>query len=142
MSVREVALAAVDGLDLPAALQLFGGNLPMLERILQRFADRYRGGDPGLRGDMPPADASMLRSACHSLRGACAMIGASLLSSALRELELAAEAGGDAAWLADQGRRLDTELQALVADIEDALKAPAAPASAGPAGSPQPPDAL
>ena len=81
-----------------------------------------------------PADAAdaaaMLRSACHSLRGACAMIGANLLAAALRDLELASNAAADIDGLHTQGQRLDLELKALVADLDEALKASAAPASA------------
>lgn len=116
------ALAAVTGLNLPVALQCVGGRHEVLLRVLHRFAERYRSGEPQLlQGDLPDG-ARAISAACHSLRGACASVGALGLAVAAQRLESELSVVGkldDAA--ADRCRRLQSELQAFVARLLTAL---------------------
>ena len=82
-------LAAIEALDVEVTMRSFAGRLPLLERVLQRFAEAYQFGLPALiddRGD----DAERIarwRMARHSARGALLAIGATRLAEALRELD-------------------------------------------------------
>ena len=82
-------LAAIEALDVEVTMRSFAGRLPLLERVLQRFAEAYQFGLPALiddRGD----DAERIarwRMASHSARGALLAIGATRLAAALRELD-------------------------------------------------------
>ena len=120
-------LAAVDGLDLAAALRATLGRPALLLRALRRFVNTYADGVPALdAGDTPSADdLARWRAALHSLRGACGTLGASALAGALESLERAvadapAEASAAAA-LAPRVRALQAALATLVRQIAGAL---------------------
>jgi len=84
----EVALARVDGLDLPRALANLGGRAAVLERVMRRFVQHYADGAPALLTTTTGAGPRQaLREACHGLRGACATIGAASLARELQDLE-------------------------------------------------------
>ncbi len=117
-------LAGVPGFDLAAGLAHTGGQLPVLQRALAGFARHDAGGDPALAEAATPA---ALRAACHSLRGACAVVGAVALQQQLAELERAASGADgtidDAAWAALQPARLaaGVALQTLATELAQAL---------------------
>ena len=69
-------LAAIEELDLALAMRNLGDDEQRLRRVLERFVQAYRDG-------AGPYD----RRALHSLRGACAVIGAVHLQQRLLELE-------------------------------------------------------
>jgi PAS domain S-box-containing protein len=122
----EEALAAVDGLDLPAALRSVGGRLGLLERILRKFVEHYGSSawslaEPVLAGRLPALGAS-----CHALRGACATIGATALARALQEVEQAATSSpphepADMADLAEATARIRDDLRRLLDSLARAL---------------------
>ncbi|ODU10378.1 MAG: hypothetical protein ABS84_03095 [Rubrivivax sp. SCN 71-131] len=63
-------LAGIPGLDLPAVLRQLGDDGQRLRRVLERFVALYGGGVGALD-----------RAALHSLRGACAAVGAAALGA-------------------------------------------------------------
>jgi PAS domain S-box-containing protein len=111
-------LAAVPGLEFDRALRNVGGHLPSLERVLLRFIQSYREGLPEL---LRPERAAAWGPACHSLRGACAAIGATILARRAEELER--QSGR---FQGDEARALATllqkELQVFVAALGAALQ--------------------
>jgi CheY-like chemotaxis protein len=106
-------LAAIDGLDVGQALDRLGGNMTVVRRVLQRFAQIYGGG-------AGPMD----REVAHSLRGACATVGAVDLCELLQAYEALAAAQPGAAALKPQADRIDTELSALVRQLQAELAEP------------------
>jgi PAS domain S-box-containing protein len=122
-------LASVPGLDVAGALEFFGGQESALRRVLGRFADTYRAGQPSMMqlngdGDGAAADADAVshwRATCHSTRGACAAIGAKSLLQQVGALEARLESGAAAATLAGDARAVNEALEALSAALAAAL---------------------
>jgi two-component system sensor histidine kinase/response regulator len=119
----EVRLAAVTGFDLEHARSAIGGLEGPLERLLRLFVNRYRDGEPGLLEAPSAETVTRWRSICHSLRGACASLGAVSLDRQVTcfEGELAASAEADLAQLAAGARQLQEELLLFVSEMELAL---------------------
>lgn len=116
-------LQAVDGLDLPVALQRVDGDVAMLVRLLKPFVAAYAAGARGL-ADASPARQ---RATSHALRGACALISATPLNDALRDFERAVADGNVAqhpAALAEQAAQLQQQLATLVTQLQAALGEP------------------
>jgi hypothetical protein len=108
-SIRE-QLAAVAGLDIDRALNGVGGHLPLLMRVLNQFVKNYQCGFGHLD-----------RNTAHSLRGACASVGAAHLQAALMRFELALDAGLDAEALQRQAESINSGLLALADALRDVL---------------------
>jgi CheY-like chemotaxis protein len=105
-------LAGIKGLDLPQALANVGGQMGVLHRVLVRFVQTYEQG----AGDMDLAQA-------HSLRGACAAIGAQDLQATIRAYETAVlHSPGTEQLALAQG--IAQELQALVDQFKEVLGPP------------------
>ena len=121
----DVRLAAIEGLDIAAAMRHMGDNLPGLARVLRQFANTYEAGLPQLLVAPDPADpaaqASARRQASHSLRGASASIGASDLVPRLQAYEAAVAAQEDEATLLQRGQAIHAEVLALVGAIRREL---------------------
>jgi HPt (histidine-containing phosphotransfer) domain-containing protein len=82
-------LAAIEGMDIDAALRNVGGHLPMLVRVLRRFASTYRHGLPMLlqtTGSEYEVVARW-RLVCHAARGAASAVGAVALVTRVTALE-------------------------------------------------------
>ncbi|MDE2370110.1 MAG: response regulator [Burkholderiales bacterium] len=117
---RPPRLDAIAGLDLALALQHVGGRMSSLLPVLRTFAGHY--GAAGQR--LVDADGALVadwRARCHALRGACTTIGANLI--ALRTRALEDDTAASPAALAAAARRLQDELDTLVADLGAALAA-------------------
>jgi CheY-like chemotaxis protein len=114
-------LAAVNGLDTAQALFNVGGQEAALRRVLGRFVHTYRDGEPALLQAGAADTVGRWRVACHSLRGACGSIGATLLQQHLTAFE--AELGAEAATPAQvaEARVVHDELVALTTAIASAL---------------------
>ncbi len=103
-------LAAIEELDLALAMRNLGDDEQRLRRVLERFVQAYRDG-------AGPYD----RRALHSLRGACAVIGAVHLQQMLLELERGCTTDHDRAppeaaeAVADELRRLIGRMSAELA---------------------------
>jgi two-component system, sensor histidine kinase and response regulator len=116
-------LASVPGLDVADALGYVGGQEGSLRRILERFVRIYRAGEPSmlqLGGD--DADAvKHWRASCHSMRGACASIGARPMLQQIGSFEARLDAGAAAASLAGHARAVNEALLELSAALTAAL---------------------
>jgi PAS domain S-box-containing protein len=116
-----VRLAGVPGYDVAQGLHGVGGQMAPLARVLRLFVTTYAGGEPGLagvaEGEDTAATLARWRGASHSIRGACATVGAVALQQHLIEFDKAMAAGVDLQALAAQARQLDEDLQALVARL-------------------------
>jgi CheY-like chemotaxis protein len=110
-------LTAIAGLDVPGSLQNVGGQMPRLERVLQRFATTYRDGDPALLTAACQGDTAALWQACHSLRGACAVLCATALVQRIEALEAALDARQPSAGWLDAVLGLQTELIDLAGQL-------------------------
>ncbi|MDO9283469.1 MAG: response regulator, partial [Aquabacterium sp.] len=119
------SLAAIEGLDIASALRHVGGHGPVLARVLAGFADIYRAGVPALVAAAEASDWAALAAACHSLRGACATVGAVVLQAQAQALEDQVGAGAEAHALQAQCVDLDQQLRQLSARLVGALSHPA-----------------
>jgi signal transduction histidine kinase/CheY-like chemotaxis protein len=117
----EARLRAIDGLDVAAGLANVGGQLGTLIRILSRFADTYRSGVPMLLRPPSASPPGALQSACHSLRGACAAVGATRLAAMAGEAEAVLVATGGAESVPGASR-VQEELVALAEAVLEALE--------------------
>ncbi|WP_395704195.1 Hpt domain-containing protein, partial [Aquabacterium sp.] len=112
----------VAGFDLVRALRNVGGQVHTLERVLQSFVKRYRSGEPAMLQLADPAQSEAARNATHSLRGACATIGAHELHQGLQALEQTLFGGGDPTGQLPQAQALNDALmrlaQRLAAELE------------------------
>ncbi|HSW05702.1 response regulator [Aquabacterium sp.] len=115
-------LASVEGFDATRALRNVGGQPLTLVRVLHSFVNRYRVGEPALLSAETAEDSERWRNACHSLRGACATIGAQPLHLRLQAFEQAAFNGEDVVALLPRARQLHEDLQALVSRLEVELQ--------------------
>jgi two-component system, sensor histidine kinase and response regulator len=137
------ALPSIPGLVVARALMYLPGRDDVFARVLQRFADDYRGGLPRLAALLEAGDYAQARALVHTLRGSCGAIGALDLSAQALAFEAALEtnAGGapDPAALAADERALQRALAALTGTIRAALRErPAAPdAQASPPPAPE-----
>jgi signal transduction histidine kinase/DNA-binding response OmpR family regulator/HAMP domain-containing protein len=116
-------LSRVEGLDLASALRHVGGQLPLLERLLRVFVANYGAGEPAFL--LPAAEDSVARwrSASHSLRGACAAVGAMTLHDELSAFEKALAEPTDWQALHANAQLLAAQLHALTRGLGEALDA-------------------
>jgi HPt (histidine-containing phosphotransfer) domain-containing protein len=115
-------LQAIPGYDLAQALHNLGGELAPLLRVLARFAASYRAGVPEFRLTGDAATLARWRAACHSLRGACASIGAVALVTQLQDFERDLGApGADAQTLAPQALHLHDGVARFASQLAAAL---------------------
>jgi PAS domain S-box-containing protein len=116
-------LASEPRLDVADALAHVGGQEPALRRVLGRFAHTYRAGEPSMMQlDGDDADAvTRWRATCHSMRGACAAIGAGPLLQQIEAFEARIDAGSAPASLRADARAVNEGLEALSAALAAAL---------------------
>jgi PAS domain S-box-containing protein len=114
-------LKVVAGLDLAMALHNVGGNPDTLERVMRSFINNYAQGLPGLLAAPDAERLRQWRADCHSLRGACSVLGAHELQGALLEFEHQLDEATDAQTLGDQGRGLQLQIVLLVGQLKGAL---------------------
>ena len=114
-------LAAIGGYDVASGLRNVGGQMAVLARVLRRFVETYRDGEPALRAPAAPDTAPRWLAACHPLRSACGAVGATQLVLAVQAFEQALAASPDALALATQARRLDDDLAALARRLQTEL---------------------
>ena len=121
----DMRLAAIEGLDITAALRHMGDNLPGLAQVLRQFATTYQAGMPALLAAANPEDpdvqAIARRQTSHSLRGACASIGAGALVQQLHDFETAVLAQEDESSLQQRGQAIHQQVLVLVGAIRREL---------------------
>jgi two-component system sensor histidine kinase/response regulator len=89
-------LAAIEGLDVSLALQLFDGQMAIYLHVLRTFVDTYSAGMPQLDLALAADSRAGLAAAGHSLRGASSSIGATGVANLAAVLEADDEPGSDA----------------------------------------------
>jgi PAS domain S-box-containing protein len=115
-------LAALPGCDLDAALRNVGGQMAVLERVLPRFVNNYRGGLPALLEAPDAAGLQRWRAAVHSLRGVCATLGLVQMQEMATAFEALLDSGADVATRVARARALHESLQALAGRLDGVLK--------------------
>jgi HPt (histidine-containing phosphotransfer) domain-containing protein len=112
-------LTRIEGFDVERAQRNLGGHAHLLGKVLQTFVNSYHpNGAPGL---WPGADPASLRELCHSLRGACATIGAVRLDDRLQTIERALRESASSATVEQLAQRAQDELQQLAQALRAAL---------------------
>ena len=114
-------LGSVEGFNIRHAQQAVMGQWPVLARVLGSFVNTYGGGTPALVQAARTADWSACKAQCHSLRGACAAVGADGLAAQAEALELAVNSPVDGAALVAQAGQLHQALRQFSAQLRDAL---------------------
>ena len=114
-------LAGVVGFSLAEGLANVG-DVGVLVRVLRTFLGNYRKGVPGLLQAAAHGDYAAVMTNCHSLRGACATVGAIVAADLAEALELSAPASTPEA-LVDGAQEVHGELLALVGRLADELGA-------------------
>jgi CheY-like chemotaxis protein/HPt (histidine-containing phosphotransfer) domain-containing protein len=116
-------LAAVPGFDLERALRNLGGQLDTAARVLRSFVRTYAAqAAPDILQPAGPDPVPHWREQCHSIRGACATIGATALEAELLAFERALAQPGETAPRAEQALLLQRRLHALAAELDAALQ--------------------
>jgi signal transduction histidine kinase/CheY-like chemotaxis protein len=115
-------LALIPGLAWNEALQRMAGRHEMLLRVLERFVSEYAEGMPALRTAAEPDPHLAWRQASHTLRGACAIAGLTVLVERLQRFEHAAGECLDRAALQSEAMAIDDELMASVAELRAVLQ--------------------
>jgi CheY-like chemotaxis protein len=116
------SLAGVPGFDVEQALRGLGGRESMLKRLLDRFLIIYDQASPALDASPGAGEARGWGEASHSLRGACAVIGATALTRELAAFEAWAANADDLPALRARAQELNADLRALVAALRTALR--------------------
>jgi two-component system, sensor histidine kinase and response regulator len=116
-SLRE-RLGGVEGFAVTTALRNVGGKMETVARVLARFSDSYRAGVPEFEDVGADSDRQAIRQACHSLRGACAAIGAKVIETELQVFEDALDHDGNAGSWGDAATALNQHVTRLVGALE------------------------
>jgi CheY-like chemotaxis protein len=116
-------LASIDGFDLDRALRNLGGQVSTVERVLRSFVRSYsQQAAPDILRAAATDPVPQWREHCHSIRGACATIGATDLEGELRVFERALARPGDMPALELAAQQLQAQLHGLAARLDAALQ--------------------
>lgn len=119
---RQLALVeAVDGLDLPAALELFLGDAPRYLRLLGRFAEDNADVPARLRQRTAAGEKEAVCQTAHALKGVAGALGARSVERLAREVEKAVREDANAVRLQSFVEMLASELTALTGALRMAL---------------------
>ncbi len=118
-------LSAVPGLHAEFALRNLGGLSARLERLLQVFVRTYEDPAAGFAAATETDAVARWRATAHSMRGACAAVGASELVRDIKafEKDLADPAATPQGALAESAKALQARLMQLVKALDAALQA-------------------
>jgi signal transduction histidine kinase/DNA-binding response OmpR family regulator/HPt (histidine-containing phosphotransfer) domain-containing protein len=83
----EERLSQIDGYSLERGLNAAAARLPILVKLLRTFISCYRSGDAGLLSALDARDQAGVLLAAHSVRGACAAVGATTAVDLAQALE-------------------------------------------------------
>ncbi|MBI3523465.1 MAG: response regulator [Betaproteobacteria bacterium] len=114
-------LSTIAGLDAALGLKRLNGNLAAYARLLRRYAATHVDDMIRLRQHLAAREQEAAHLLVHSLKGASGNLGASSVQYMATELEVALQAGGDAAWIEELAGGVETELQRLTGAILAAL---------------------
>ena len=116
-------LAAIEDYDVASGLRHVGGQMTVLARVLRQFVQTYAAGEPALLVSDAPDSVQRWRSVCHSLRSACAAVGATRLAAQLQAFEDELVGSTETATLAGRAQRLHEALVRLAKRLEAELAA-------------------
>ncbi len=108
---------AMAGLDIARGLHFVDGRPEVLRRVLRQFAAHHGGDFIDIEERLARLDLDALRDAAHSIKGASATIGATLLPQLADALHSAVSRGLPMPEIADAARALQGELALLVSGI-------------------------
>jgi PAS domain S-box-containing protein len=116
-------LAGVEGFDVERALRNLGGQTSTVERVLRSFVRSYsRQAAPDILQAAASEPVQQWREQCHSIRGACATIGATALEGELRSFERELTSTGEPQQMVRTAARLQSQLHGLAASLDAALR--------------------
>jgi len=116
-------LDQITGFSVKTGLSCAADDEPRLVRLLRKFIGHYRLGDAELADAVTREDIDAIRSAAHSVRGACATVGALGAAQAAQELEAMAANAQALDSLRTQAQQLGALLRQVCEDIARALSA-------------------
>jgi PAS domain S-box-containing protein len=113
------SLRQVPGFDLDLGLRAVAQDPATLARVLQVFASSSTASLDRLKAAMDHQDLAQAAAVCHTLRGACATVGAMPLAETLRGLELACKTAPPHDWeaLRVQAEQASSALRSLVEQL-------------------------
>ena len=115
----QVSLPRIPGIQMDSALQRLGGNTALLRKLLARFCETQIEAVALLRQALIAGDDAGAGRVAHTLKGLAGNIGARDLSASAADVEARLRHGND---VEAKLPALETELQALVEAITDALQ--------------------
>ena len=124
------ALTQLPGLDVAAGLASVGRREESYLRLLGMLVDHHAHDIAEIRKCLAAGDLEEARRLAHSLKGACATLGASAARDAALAVEMTIKQGGDPAAALQTLSAVLAPLQAGLRDVLPTLSAPAAPAQA------------
>ena len=111
----------IDGLDADTALRLAGLRAPTLRHVLRRFVRVYAPGQPALEKLVADGDVPAQQRQAHSLRGACASVGAWRAQRMAETLESLCASGAAPAQRQAAALALSHEVSRLVEAVQARL---------------------
>ncbi len=111
------SLNAIPGLDTTLGLISVNGKLHFYHRMLRRYAEMHSAEPARLRERLAAGDSIGAQRLAHSLKGASAALGMSLVQAAAARLELAIKEGQGGAALLERVEHLEAELQPVAEAI-------------------------
>ena len=118
----EERLAQIDGYSLEQGLTAVGARLETLIGLLRTFISRYRHGDTDLLSALNAGDRRGVVQAAHSVRGACATVGATTAAALARALEVDLAPGPSETPEAQENQApIDATASAAVTRLNDEL---------------------
>ncbi len=131
----DAELAAITGLQLDAALQRLGGNVPLLRRLLEHFCESEADIAARIGQALQEGDQDTALRLAHTLKGMAGNIGAEALQHDAGELEALLRQPLAAVRVAPALQALQDELQTLVEAIGAGLARSTPVAAAGLVGA-------
>ena len=104
-------------LDLADALERVEGDRAFFLELIDIMLSQFEAGSADLKSSIDKADATGLRSAAHTLKGALANLGAKRSAAVALELEKAG-AAGNLSGTAEMSKRLQDEFELLRIEFE------------------------
>ncbi|NVZ09586.1 PAS domain S-box protein [Allochromatium humboldtianum] len=121
------ALSEISGIDPELGVRSVRGRVEVYARLLRTFAEHHGEDGERLRQSLRDGETETARRLVHTLKGVAANLGATRLPGLAVELERLFKQAAPESELEPAIRRLESELDALVADIGRALPAPVVP---------------
>ncbi|CAN5791187.1 hypothetical protein BH09PSE5_BH09PSE5_40080 [soil metagenome] len=118
---RDGALTAIEGIDIPEALRLLGGNEALLRSLLRVISTQFANIDGEVRDMLAAGKTVEAMSALHRLRGGASQVGARSLHDAAAALETVLAAGATPQAQVEPLDRLSREMERVMPAIRQAI---------------------